>query len=53
MIESDQGYSHSGSGAGERATGMLKALAERAPTARKARTALGNMVMGSVVRKKR
>ena len=44
MIENDQGDSHSGSGAGERATGMVKAPTERTPITRKAKAALGNMV---------
>jgi len=37
------GNSHSGSGAGERA--KVKALTERAPTARKVRAALENMMI--------
>jgi len=31
-MENGRGNSHSGSGAGERATGTVKALTERAPT---------------------
>jgi len=43
----------SGSGEGERATGMVKALTERAPTMREMRVSLENMMMGGVVRKSR
>jgi len=50
VIEDDQGNSHSGSGAGERATGAVKALTERTPTTRKVRVALENMMIWSVVR---
>ena len=49
VIENDRGNLHSGSGAGERATGMVKALMERAPTTSKARAALENMMIWSVV----
>jgi len=45
VIENNWGNSHSGSGAGERATGTVKALTERTPTARKARAALRNMMI--------
>jgi len=46
------GKSPSGSGAGARAIGMTAALTKRAPMARKVRTALENMMKGSVVRKR-
>jgi len=49
-MENDQGNSHSGSGAGERATGTIEALTERAPTRRKVRAALENMMIWSVVK---
>ena len=45
MIENDQGNSHSGSGAGERATVTVKAFTERAPMVRKAKTTLGNIMI--------
>jgi len=44
--EGAQENSHSGSGVGERATGTVKALTERAPTTRKVRVAFGNMMIG-------
>ena len=50
MVEDGQVNSRSDSGAGERTTGVVKALTERAPMARKMRTALGNMTIGKVVR---
>ena len=46
MIENDRGNSLSSSRAGERATGAVKALTERAPMARKIRTALENIMIG-------
>ena len=52
-VENDWENSLSGSGTGERATGTVKALTESAPTARKVRTALGNMMVRNVVRKNR
>ena len=47
-MENDQGNSHCGSGVGERATRTVKALTERAPTARKVRAVLKNMMIWSV-----
>ena len=52
-MEDDRGNSLSGSGAGERATGTVKALTERAPTAKEVRATLENMMIESVVRKNR
>ena len=52
-MEDDQGNSLSGSGAGERAMGMAKALTERAPTTKEVRATLENMMIESVVRKNR
>jgi len=46
----DLGNALSGSGAGERATGTDKALAQRAPRTREVRADLENMMIESVVR---
>jgi len=54
MVTSDRersGNSPCGSGTGERATGVVKALTERAPMARKIRVVLENMMIEGVVRK--
>jgi len=53
LVENDQGNSHPGSGAGERATGRVKALTQRAPSTRDVRVTLENMIVWSVVRKNR
>ena len=50
VMESNRGNSRSGPGAGERATGTVRALTERAPTARKVRAALNNMMIWNVVK---
>ena len=47
-MENDRGNSHSGSGAGERATETVNALTERAPTARNMRAILRDMMVCSV-----
>ena len=52
-MENDRENSHSGAGAGERATGTVKALTYRAPTAREVRAALENMMIESVVKENR
>jgi len=46
----DRRNPHSGSGAGERGTGMTKALTDKTPMARETRATLENMI-GSVVGK--
>ena len=51
-IRDHQENSQSGPGVGERATGMVKALTERAPMARKVRMTLRNMMIGNAVRRK-
>ena len=52
-VSNYRGNSQSGSGAGPRTTGVLKALTENAPMARKVRKVLGNMMIGCVVRENR
>ena len=47
------GASHSDSGAGDRATGTVKALTERAPTAMEVRTTLESMMIEDAERKNR
>ena len=53
MVGNNRGDLHSGSGAGERATGTDKALTVIAPMTREVKTILENMVIGTVVRKNR
>ena len=51
MVADDRRNSHSDLGAGESETGTAKTPTERAPMKRAVRTTLGNMMIGSFLRK--